>query len=309
MAHVFNIFELKPQKSFLNNQLWVWGKTNLYFSDLFLILAIIILFFSFFRKSRLGLFILFWSGVSFIIANPYLLKIPGRGLLDNGTVLCMIYIPLSLLFSWFFGAFLKWLKTYKTGLIFTFISLICCLFLGIRYQLNIVDPFFQMLTKADLKAFQWIKTNIPDDAYFLVNGFLIKGYLVNKGNVVAGSDAGWWISFYTQRKSNVPPSLYNVESLPASTDRASYALTIKKISESEGNPDIFSNILLKEGITHVFLGNKRGRVAYGQKALIPENWLRNNKDFILVYHYDKTQVWKFLKSGSKEETGKTGMAG
>ena len=67
-----------------------------------------------------------------------------------------------------------------------------------RQRLNTVDPRqFSLLTRPDLRAFDWIRENTPDDAGFLVNSFFAFNNSLN-----VGSDGGWWLPLLTKRDSS-----------------------------------------------------------------------------------------------------------
>jgi hypothetical protein len=53
---------------------------------------------------------------------------------------------------------------------------------------------------------QWIRTNTPTDARFLVNSFPAYG-----GYLLVGSDAGWWVQLLAHRQSTLPPLTYGSE--------------------------------------------------------------------------------------------------
>jgi len=145
-----------------------------------------------------------------------------------------------------------------------------------------------MVLPEDLEAFQWIRSNTSRDACFLVNGFL-----AFRNSTVVGSDAGWWLPFFTQRKNNVPPVLYAREKLSPAVDREGLKRIIHDIEASHGDPEAMRAVFCREGIMYVFLGEKRGSVGYNQEPLVQESWLRNNPDFTLVFQAGKAQVWKF----------------
>jgi hypothetical protein len=68
---------------------------------------------------------------------------------------------------------------------------------------------------------------------------------------------------------------------------------VADIIASSGDPAILRAVLCRQGISHIFLGQKRGIVGYDALELIPEDWLSENPDFTLLYKKDKAQVWRF----------------
>jgi hypothetical protein len=266
----------------------IWGETNFYFHYIFWIVALFALLAAFLKRPILAIFIFLWSSFSFALANPQIFNIPGRGFLSNEFLLFALYIPITLLTGWLMGFIWITLDTRKIGRVFAFAGLIFLLASGMILQLQIIDPFFHMVMPEDLEAFQWIRSNTSKDAYFLVNGFLVH----HKSSVV-GSDSGWWLPYFTQRRNNVPPILYKLERLSPAVDRENLKGIIKDIRASNGNPDALRALFLQEGFTHVFLGERRGSVGYNQRPLIQEAWFIENPDFVLVYQIGKAQIWKF----------------
>ena len=276
-----------PKGHFISD-LPIWGETSFYFHDLFWIAALIALLAAFLKRPILAIFISLWSSLSFILANPQIFNIPGIGFLSNEFLIFALYIPIALLSGWLIGFVWKAVNVQKTGRVLAFAGLLFLLTAGMIIQLNIVDPFFQMVMPEDLEAFQWIRSNTSKDDYFLVNGFLAyRDYLV------VGSDSGWWLPYFTQRRNNIPPILYTLEKLSPGVDRESLKKIIKDIRAPRGDPDAMRALFRREEITHVFLGERRGSVGYNQKPLVQESWLINNPDFILEFQAGKAQVWKF----------------
>jgi hypothetical protein len=281
-----------PKEDFISD-LPIWGNTSFYFHDIFWIVALIALLAAFLKRPVLAIFVSLWYSLSFMLANPRMFSLPGIGLLSNEFLIFELYIPIALLSGWLIGFVWKTADVRKTGRIFATVGLLVLLTAGICIQLNIVDPFFQMVMPEDLEAFQWIRSNTSRDACFLVNGFL-----AFRNFMVVGSDAGWWLPFFTQRKNNVPPVLYAREKLSPTVDWEGLKRIIIDIRASRGDQDAMRAVFCREEITHVFLGEKRGSVGYNQEPLMQESWLRNNPDFILVFQAGKAQVWKFNRDFS-----------
>jgi hypothetical protein len=160
--------------------------------------------------------------------------------------------------------------------------------MGMVKQAQIRDPFFQMVDAADLVVFDWINDNVPADAYFAVNGF--RAY---DGTVMVGSDAGWWLPYYTKRQSVLPPILYTTERTPATFNKRSVRQFEIDVRASGGDPALLYTPLCAAGVTHIFLGDKLGQVGYNATPLLPEEWLSANGAFQRLYQEGKAQAWKF----------------
>jgi len=276
-------------QAFYSSHFGVWKNTDTYFSDIFWIGGLLILIFFFWRRRQTAFPVLGWGVFCFIAANPRLIGLPGDGVVPNEILVFALYIPLALLFGWFLGVVWEWSLKLRWGVPVIIITAALLVFFGMKNQLTLVDPFFQLLLPEDLKAFEWIEEKVPEDAFFLVNGFVMEDW-----QSAAGSDSGWWLPFYTRRKSTVPPALYAIEELSPGIEREMYAQIVREVRESGGRVHDLGKVLCKYGITHVFLGSKRGGAAYEPDSqLIPERWLRDNKDFHLVFQEGKAQVWAF----------------
>ncbi len=228
-----------------------------------------------------------WMGFTFLITNPFLVGLPGTGMITNFALVIALYMPVALLAGWLAAS--AWARlcrrTWRAALVLLFCG---AAGYGTFQQLRIVQPFFQMVTPADLAAFEWIRANTPPDARFLVNGFL-----AYNNSVVVGSDAGWWLPLYTRRANTIPPLLYAAERLAPGVNRKALRQLEIEVRASNGDPAALRAALCRAGVTHVYLGQKRGRVGFGATPLIPEAWLRGNPDFQLLFQRDSAQVWRF----------------
>ena len=159
---------------------------------------------------------------------------------------------------------------------------------GFPKQAGIADPFFQLVTKEDLRTFRWIRKKTPQGARFLVNGFL-----AYNDKTVVGSDAGWWLPYFTGREGTLLPCLYMNERLANGLKRPYYVRLVKDIQATGGEPSALRTVLIDYRISHLFLGQKRASVGYGSTELIHEEWLRGNPDFKLLFSSGKAQTWSF----------------
>jgi len=168
---------------------------------------------------------------------------------------------------------------------------------GFLRQATIVDPFYQMVTVADETALAWVNRNTPPDSRFLVNGFL-----AYNDSLVVGSDAGWWLPYYTQRASNVPPILYSMERLSPGVDRPALRQLVLDVAATQGDPAALRVVLCQGEISHVYLGDRQGQVGFGDTQLIPSAWLQGSEDFELLHRTGDAQVWEFDRQPCAQAT-------
>ncbi len=149
-----------------------------------------------------------WSLLMVLATTPQVLALPGAGIIDAFTVYLALYIPLIPLAAYFVGIVQSTLEQWKARLVPLGAALVLWLasIEGAQLNLGHFDPQYQLFTKADARAMEWIKTSVPSDASFLVNSFPAYG-----GTLIAGTDGGWWIPLLTGRQTNLPPLTYGSE--------------------------------------------------------------------------------------------------
>ncbi|MCX7973837.1 MAG: hypothetical protein N3B16_04980 [Candidatus Aminicenantes bacterium] len=279
----------------VSNDFWVWSHLDNYFPKIFWILSLVAFIIALILNTRIGWLFLFFSLYSVIGANLPASMLPGRRLVQNAFLVFSLYLPISILLSWgaeaLFDLSQKLRILRKKEIVYAIVGLLLIILIpyGINYQLKIVDPFFQMVTVNDLKAFEWIRANTPKKSKFLINGFLIY-----EESAAAGSDAGWWLAYFTGREALIPPLIYNIENLSSFAEKNKIVMVIRKIIDSKGNQEELKKILKEAGINYLYLGDKRGQVAYEKGELIPEEWLKGHRGFKLVFRSGKAQVWKLI---------------
>jgi len=285
-SRVFSLYS--TEKAFRRSyDLWVWNNTSFYFSDWFLILGCLAVILAFIFRPRLALPVAGWCLLSFFNTNFFLFGIQGFTWLNNAFLLFAIYIPLGIFLGWATGFLMEEMAKKRWGTALGIFLVLFFLGWGTIKQMRIVDPFFQMVTTPDIEAFEWIEKEIPEEAVFLVNGFQPPDH-----TIVVGSDAGWWLPYYTRRTSKILPALYKAEKVDPVFDVGGLNQLIQEITASSGDPKTLRSVLCSHGISHIFLGQKRGVVGYDVRELIPEEWLSQSPDFTLVYQKDRAQVWR-----------------
>ncbi|MDQ7029871.1 MAG: hypothetical protein Q9O62_08900 [Ardenticatenia bacterium] len=269
-------------------EIQIWGQVGNFFPLLLLALGTLALLLAFRWRPKVAVPLLLWSLFTFVLTNPFVVGLPGAGLITNFALVIALYMPVAVTLGWLSGAVWTRLQGHFAGRVAGGLLLCVLLAWGSVRQARIVDPFFQMITPSDLAAFEWIRSNIPPDARFLVNGFL-----AYNDSVVVGSDAGWWLPLYTQRANTVPPLLYAVERLAPGVNREAFRQLEIDVRASGGDPTRLRELMCRAQVTHIYLGERRGQVGFGATPLIPEAWLTDNPDFELLFRQGKAQVWRF----------------
>ena len=275
--------------SLVQSDLSLWSRIDFYYAPLLVAAALLCLLLALGLKRRFAFPFSLWIALSFLITNPGLIGLSRfTGWIFNEVLIFCLYVPLSLLIGWGAGELLRLSASHRLGRIAATASLAAVLLWGFPKQAGIADPFFQLVTKEDLRTFRWIRKKTPQGARFLVNGFL-----AYNDKTVAGSDAGWWLPYFTGREGTVLPCLYMNERLANGLKRPYYVRLVKDVQSTGGEPSALRTVLTNYRISHLFLGQKRAAVGYGSNELIHEEWLRGNPDFKLLFSSGKAQAWSF----------------
>jgi len=231
------------------------------------------------RRERWAILLLLWVEGLFLAANPQWLGLPGMGLITNHAVLIGLYIPVSVAIGFLGASILEQLRRWRAlgqALLATIIVLGGLW--GAQQVAGIVNPYFVMVTSADLQAMAWIRENTPPRARFLVNSEPAYG-----GSTVVGTDAGWWIPVLAQRQSTVPPLIAGSEQ----PEEGGYMWWARQLAEMVRTRPLDDRTTLQAlqaaGVTHVYIG-ARGGPLKGEK-------LMGLHPYRLLYHRDG--VWIF----------------
>lgn len=149
-----------------------------------------------------------WSELMILASVPQVLGLPGAGIIDVFTSYIALYLTVIPLAAFAMGAVQMVLERWQPQFIrWASLGLVALLSVwGATLNLGRVDTQFQLLTPADARAMEWIRTQTPASARFLVNSFPAFG-----GTLVAGTDGGWWIPLLTGRQTSLPPLTYGSE--------------------------------------------------------------------------------------------------
>jgi hypothetical protein len=134
------------------------------------------------------------------------------------------------------------------------------------------------VTQADLTATDWIKTNTPGNANFMVNTYKFEF----SSNFVIGNDAGYWLPLLTNRRTVTIPMIYDIEMF-RHPDGLQQLLDFYNLGADLTTPEAL-DYLQKKNISYVFIGEHGGQIDVNQ--------LLNSNNFSLVYQNDNVYVFK-----------------
>ena len=131
-----------------------------------------------------------------LVGNLYLLNVPALNFTNLGAVLIMLYIPLSVMIGAGLEEGLGRLphKYYRTALAVLIVSILAASLPATYARATTVEPYRHFVTDQDIAAMQWIDEHIPMDATFAINTY----YWLPR--FAHGTDAGYWIPYFTQRQ-------------------------------------------------------------------------------------------------------------
>jgi hypothetical protein len=231
-----------------------------------------------------------WWFLLFIATNPEQLGLPGSGIISNFTLFIAWYLPAGLLIGDLGSQLFARLGSRRWTSAAIAVTVVVAGLTAVPARLDDMQPEqFALVTRPDLRAMAWIQDNTPEESRFLVNSFL-----AYDGTVVVGSDAGWWLPLLARRSNTVPPINYGME-LWSQPD---YGQLVHDLSVQpvEGGPDDPETIALlrQSGVTHVYIGQRQGRVNYGGSDLLDPQELASSPHYRLTYHQDRVWVFAFV---------------
>ena len=254
-------------------------------------LSVIILWFGLRKKFTAVLILFLWISALILTGKPYLLGLPGYGLVSNFAVQIALYIPFALTLGILFSAFLESLPIRWQQLSATLLFTILLVGFG-NQQRHILDlSIHLMATPVDEQAAEWIEQNTPVNAVIYVDGF--KAY---SDTVVVGNDGGWWLPLLTNRQTTMPPISYAFEQAPDPTDKVT-AFDLVDFGQNQSlSQDTSVDYLIEQGITHIYIGQQQGRVGNPGPSLFNPEVLQSNPRYHPIYHQDR--VWIFALAGA-----------
>ena len=135
----------------------LWSTVGEYYHPLLLVFSLAGLVIALRFRPRLGIPVVLWGLLSFLITNPYLLDLPGTGVITNFLVLVGLDIPIAILSGYLLGLLWQTLLSWPHGNIAVAASMLAMTLASFPYQFGVVDPSWQMVTRADTAALQWAR--------------------------------------------------------------------------------------------------------------------------------------------------------
>ena len=187
-----------------------------------------------------------WLALSVALGFAYLLGVPWLAFTNLGMVLVGLYLPLSVIIGGAAEALMRlpafvWLRAPAMAVLGVWICLA-----GSHLRATGVEPSRYFVTPEDVTAMQWIRENTPEDALFAVNTHF---WLPRAPH---GTDAGYWIPYFTGRRTNTGVMLNNLGPAAYQNEVVATSRAVKRVAEDVAALDT----LREAGITHIYLGAK-----------------------------------------------------
>ncbi len=243
------------------------------------------------QRRRGVLLMALWWLLLLIATNPTWLDLPGSGAISNYALFLAVYILAGVLIGDLLGQLMTRLGSRGWMGALAALLLAGVGLEGAQIRMGDMRPSqHALVTRPDLHAMAWIQGNTPKDARFLINSFFAYG-----GGVIVGSDGGWWIPLLAKRANTVPPLNYGTEKEPYPNYRE-WVNTLSAEIRDKGidHPDVLA-LLRERGITHVYIGQRQGRVNYSGLQVLDAQQLLASPYFRPVYHQDRVWIFDVVK--------------
>jgi hypothetical protein len=281
--YVLQYNAIGPLENYLSPSLWM--------------LALAGLLWGLWRRPRATLLITIWWFVITLSANPAWFGAPGTGIISNFAVFIAIYIPASILIGVLLGEISSLLAPRLTPAV----MVLCAIALGLwgaGQRLREINPHqYALVTRPDIRAAEWIREHTDRNARFLVNSFFAYG-----GTLVVGSDGGWWLPLLAHRRTTLPPLAYASEEGPIPGYIDYVNLLTRVLMETGVDDETFLEMLSERGVTHVYIGQKQGRVNYAGPRMLDPGRLLAHPAFQLRYHEDRVWIFEVMPQAASGAT-------
>jgi hypothetical protein len=226
-----------------------------------------------------------------------LTNLPGVYIIQEFTVQTSLYIPQALIWGTLGGHLADKVFIQNRWRL----ALLASIIIGIGVWklpslLAVIDRDFDLSTRPDVQAAEWIRDSLPADAFFLINGIVY----TDGFSAIAG-DAGCWLPILAQRGVVIPPQYALLTEQP---NEPGYGEAVNHMVQQlfetspitpEGHEIICD---FPHPITYVYLGQRRGMVIKALPIPPPHSMLSaellvQDPAFRLVYHRDRVMIFEF----------------
>jgi hypothetical protein len=232
------------------------------------------------QRKGVVIFLSSWIALMLFLSTPGIASI----YLDRISTIISLYIPASILIGWSIDEGIS-LAARKVKSIdaMAWIGIIILAIVGANSITSIIESTASYVKREDLQAMEWIRENIPQSSYFMVNTY----HWDFLPEFVIGSDAGYWLPLLSSRKTITSPMIY-VNERSTIPDFVEKITTLDQLSGHLTTPEAL-DLLERRGITHVYIGKRGGSIEVEE--------LLDSQDYKLLYKNDSVYIFQFERIG------------
>lgn len=235
-----------------------------------------------FRNRMVTLFLI-WVFFLCLEAYAYVIDIPALAFTNPFGVMVILYLPIVILVSSGFGELFTFLDKHgHTGLTTALLS--ASIISGLWFipqRIGGIDGYRYFMTSADEQAMVWISTNTPEDALFAINTHLWMG------SAPHGTDGGYWIPYFTGRKTTTSTMLFNLGPDDYIQDVQQMSFSVEAF---ETDPAQLGE-LCANGVDYVYIGPMGD---FDSQGLLP-SLFEQIKESDLVYHDGGVYIYQICR--------------
>jgi len=209
------------------------------------------------KRKLLGIVNVVWVIALYMVGNAYRLGIPYISFTNLGAVFIMLYLPIGVVVgtaaeSVLESRCLRQRPRFKHwGLAFVLFSG----FVGSHVRVTEIEEYRYFVSPEDVAAMQWISQNVPSDAIFAVNTHIWFPEAFH------GTDAGYWIPYFTGRKTTAGIMLNNMGTQEHLRSLTEVSLVVSRLASAPTAADIAH--LSELGVDYIYIGKQGGNLLTG----------------------------------------------
>lgn len=232
-----------------------------------------------FTGNSVVLLSMIWALLLWGEGHFYLLGIPQLKFTNLGAVLIQYYLQISLILGGAFQSIVDRFQTLssKKGEKIFLGSVFIIILVGLPARISGIEGYRFFFTDDDLRAMTWIRENTPEDSIFAINTYLWLGYSPH------GTDGGYWIPYFTGRKTTTGTMLYSL----GPKEYVQKVISVSKIINEISSDPTRVKDLCSLGVQYLYIGQKGNFAGKGLDPLQIKDALGVNP----VYSYKNTYIF------------------
>ncbi len=227
------------------------------------------------RRQPLTLFALVWMILLVLEGLTYLTGISWLMFTNLGAILILLYLPLGLLIGVGAQQLIQQWPSLQHGWLARGLlgGLLLVSLPSASQRMQEIEPYRFFVTDADVQAMAWINANLPEDAQFAVN---TEFWLPN---VPHGTDAGYWLPYFTNRTTTAGVMIMGGEYLRQVAAWSTAAEALEEDLTAVQN-------LRAAGVDYIYIGARGDFAGPGLQL----EQLRQSPELTLLYEHDGVAI-------------------